>query len=88
MALSGGSHSVGDYVKTAAIGGAEGAVTGLGISKRFLGGGREVKLPNKFRFGSGKWFGGKGRPWYTRLPHYHRGATNKLRDFHRPWQRL
>ena len=82
-----GHHSLRDYATSGAIGGAEGAVVGVGVGTGYLGGGRDVRLPGKARVGTGKWFGGAGRKWQARIPHYHRGSTNKLRDFHRPWEK-
>jgi hypothetical protein len=66
--------------------GFEGGITGVGVWSGYLGGGREIPLPNKGRAGLGKWQGGGGRPWYARIPHVHWGETNKLRARHLPWQ--
>jgi RHS repeat-associated protein len=74
--------SWGGLAKEAAIGGVLGRFSAAG----YLGRGREITLLGNARFGLGKWIGGSGRPWYARLPHYHRGATQKLRELHRPWQ--
>lgn len=62
----------------------------------YVGGGKEWNVPrgNKhFRWGLVKWFGGKGRNWKARVPHYHhprRGSDGRvlrgegMRN-HRPW---
>jgi hypothetical protein len=85
-ATGSGHHRLRDYAVSAAEGGAEGAAVGLSAGTGYLGGGRDIPLPGRARVGTGKWFGGSGYKWQARVPHYHRGATNKLRDLHRPWE--
>lgn len=84
-----------DMAVDAAIGGVTGGAY-AGVFKLaklgYLGGGKELVVMGRgaktgpyLRVGSGKWYGGAGRPWYTRVPHFHWGhGADKL--LHRPWQ--
>ncbi len=68
----------------AALGGGEARLNRFG----HIGHGNEFKLPRKGRFGLGKWFKArKGSRWFTRVPHFHWGKTNKIRKLHKPWER-